>query len=58
MKSFTEASAPTWRARPVAASPWGRRPVSLWSLFVEGWRESVDIYVRSGGRHLPWRFFL
>jgi len=58
MKSLTEASAPTWRAPPAATSPWGRRPVGLWSLFAEGWRESVDIYMRSGGRYLPWGFFL
>jgi hypothetical protein len=53
MKALTEATAPTWRALSAAASPWGRRPVSLWALFVEGWRETIDIYARTGCR-MPW----
>jgi hypothetical protein len=57
MKSLTDASALTWRAPSAAASPWGRRPLSLWSLIVEGWRESMDIYVRTGGCRLPWTLF-
>jgi len=58
MKALTDATAPTWRAPPAVASPWGRRPANLWSLIVEGWRESMDIYVRAGGRQLPWTLFL
>ena len=54
MKALTEASAPTWRAPPAAASPpWGRRPASLWAVLVEGWRETVDIYARTACR-MPW----
>jgi hypothetical protein len=54
MKALTEASAQAWRALPAAASPWGRRPVTIWSLIVEGWRETMDIYARAGRYRLPW----
>jgi hypothetical protein len=57
MKSLTDASAPSWRATP-AASPWGPRPASLWVLIAQAWRESMDVYVRTGARRLPWGFFL
>jgi hypothetical protein len=56
MQALTEATAPTWRATPAAASPWGRRPANLWALIVEGWRESMDIYARTGLR-MPWEPF-
>ncbi len=57
MKSITDATALAWRAPTAAASPWGRRHASLWSLLLEGWRESMDILARTGGRR-PWGFFL
>jgi hypothetical protein len=61
MRSLTDSAALTWRAPPAVASPivspWGRRPAGLWSLIVEGWRMSVDVYVRTGGRTLPWSPF-
>jgi hypothetical protein len=57
MKALTEASTPTWRAPPAAASPWGRRPASLWALIVESWRETIDVYARTGGCRLRWGLF-
>jgi hypothetical protein len=59
---LTDAAALTWRAPHAAAnptaSPWGRRPAGLWALLVLGWRDSIDVYVRTGGRGLPWGPFL
>jgi hypothetical protein len=58
MKAVIQATAPSWRAPPSATSPWGRRPLGLWTLVVESWRESIDVYARTGlhmpGLLLPW----
>jgi hypothetical protein len=54
MKALTEGTTPVWRAPPAAAaSPWGRRPATLWALIVESWRETIDLYARAGFR-APW----
>lgn len=58
MKSLTDVAAPTWRAPSHVASPWGRRPARLWRLLVESWCETMEVYARTGGPHLPWRPFL
>ena len=61
MNTLTDATAPTRRApaaaaNAAAASPWSRRPASLWNLFVQSWRETMDIYARTGFRPL-WGWF-
>jgi hypothetical protein len=59
MKSSTDAAALTWRGPPAIASPWGRRPATLWAFAAANWRESMAILARAHAYRLPlWGPFL
>jgi hypothetical protein len=59
MKSSIDAAALTWRGPPAIASPWGRRPATLWAFAAANWRESMAIHARAHAYRLPlWGPFL
>jgi hypothetical protein len=57
MNTSTDAPAFLVRMPAGAASPWGRRPFHVWALILEGWREAMEILVRTGGTRPPWGLF-